>query len=444
MSPPRRCGVRPTAREFLAEAERAAGRTITVLSGREEAAAAANGVAFSFYRPDGIVGDLGGGSVDLSRVTPDGPAEPAGSLPLGTLPVTAMLDADPVGAALRVDEELDRLPWLRQAARGRRFYVVGGGWRALARIRQALTDAPLKVVHDYSLPPEAAATLGRTIARLDDDELATVPGHARPAGEHRPGGRARLRARRPPPRARRGRLLSLRPARGPRLPAPRTRAPCTRTRCSRVPRDFGRSRARVPAIGAGMARWTAPLFKGETEDQRRIRLAACEVSDSAWREHPAFRAREAFYRLAQYPFIGLTHAERVFIAFAIFCRYEGSPEDGFIRPIDDAPARPGASSRPDPGCCPAARLPHLRGRARPARHQPSRDRGRKPRAAPARSRRRARPRYPAAAPARAWSGSRASRTSGSSPRAEAATRPAPPSAPARPTGASARRRAPSR
>ena len=67
------------------------------------------------------------------------------------------------------------------------------------------------------------------------------------------------------------------------------------------------------------------MFAGETPDQRRLRLAACEVSDSAWREHPAFRAREAFYRLAQYPFIGVDHAERAFIAYAVFIRYEGQP-----------------------------------------------------------------------------------------------------------------------
>ena len=57
------------------------------------------------------------------------------------------------------------------------------------------------------------------------------------------------------------------------------------------------------------------------------------MSDSAWREHPAFRAREAFYRLAQYPFIGIDHAERAFLAYAVFIRYEGSPDDLFIRPI---------------------------------------------------------------------------------------------------------------
>ena len=82
-----------------------------------------------------------------------------------------------------------------------------------------------------------------------------------------------------------------------------------------------------------MAHWTAPLFESETPGQLRLRLAVCEVSDSAWREHPAFRAREAFYRLAQYPFIGIDHAERALLAYAVFIRYEGSPEDLFIRPL---------------------------------------------------------------------------------------------------------------
>lgn len=318
--------------EFLAEARRAIGQEVTVLSGHEEAHSAAMGVAHSFHGADGIVGDLGGGSADLSPVTPAGPAGPYGSLPIGTLPVTRMLLEDPAAASRLVDAQLDTVPWLARAARGRRFYVVGGGWRALARIRLALTDTPLKVVHDYALTADEAIKLGRTIAGLDEEELRTVPGM--------PGRRLEtVRAaalvfdrvvRRIEPEAvvfsafglREGRVflrLSPEELRDDPLLA--------------GARDFGRGRARVPTIGAAMGAWTAPLFPGETAEEERLRFAACEVSDSAWREHPAFRAREAFYRLAQYPFIGLTHAERAFIAFTVFVRYEGNPDDPFIRPI---------------------------------------------------------------------------------------------------------------
>jgi exopolyphosphatase/guanosine-5'-triphosphate,3'-diphosphate pyrophosphatase len=318
--------------EFLAAAREAIGRDVLVLSGHDEAHAAAMGVAYSFHQPLGVVGDLGGGSVDLSLVTPEGPSPPYGSLPIGTLPITQALLEDPAAAAGLIEDALDQQPWLKGAARGRRFYVVGGGWRALARVRLALTETPLKVVHDYSLTAEEAIKLGRSIVALDEEELRTVPGM--------PGRRlSTVRAaalvlervvRRIEPEAVLFSAFGLREGRVfLRLTPEELRADPLLAGA----RDFGAPRSRVPTIGRHMARWTAPLFRGETADQRRVRHAACEVSDSAWREHPAFRAREAFYRLAQYPFIGLTHAERAFLAYAVFIRYEGAPEDQFIRGI---------------------------------------------------------------------------------------------------------------
>jgi exopolyphosphatase/guanosine-5'-triphosphate,3'-diphosphate pyrophosphatase len=318
--------------EFLAEAERAIGQPVVILSGHDEAHTAAMGIANSFHRPDGVVGDLGGGSVDLSVVTPDGPTAPYGSLPIGTLPVTRMLLERDLPAGRAIDERLDGLPWLDGAAAGRSFFVVGGGWRALARIRLAMTDTPLKVVHDYRLTAEEAITLGRSIAALDDDELQTVPGM--------PGRRietvraAALLLERVVRRLRPERVVfsafGLREGRAfVRLSA----AELAEDPLLAGARDFGRTRARLAEIGAAMGDWTATLMGGETAEQRRLRLAVCEVSDSAWREHPAFRAREAFYRLAQYPFIGISHEERAFMAYAVFIRYEGQPDDLFIRPI---------------------------------------------------------------------------------------------------------------
>ena len=318
--------------EFLAEAERAAGRPIVVLTGDDEGRAASMGVAFSFHQPDGVVGDLGGGSVDLSVVSPSGPGEIFGSLPIGTLPVTRMLIEDRAATAEFIDSRLATVPWLAGAASGRSFYLVGGGWRALGRIRLSMTETPLKVVHDYRLTADEAITLGRSIAGLGAEELRTMPGM--------PGRRvdtvraAALLLDRAVRRLEPDRVVfsafGLREGRafGRLSPDELARDPLLAGA-----RDFGRTRSRLPEIGAAMGDWTAPMFPGETPDQRRLRLATCEVSDSAWREHPAFRAREAFYRLAQYPFIGIDHPERAFLAYAVFIRYEGSPDDLFIRPL---------------------------------------------------------------------------------------------------------------
>ncbi|MFZ1425693.1 MAG: hypothetical protein WAS21_02865, partial [Geminicoccaceae bacterium] len=240
--------------EFLAAAERATGQAITVLSGHEEAHTAAMGIAYSFHAPDGVVGDLGGGSADLSMVTPDGPAAPYGSLPIGTLPLTRMMLEDRAATARFIDARLATLPWLAGAARNKSFYVVGGGWRALARIRLAMTDTPLKVVHDYRLNAEEAMTLGRSIAGLDQKELRTAPGM--------PGRRVET--------VRAAALLFERVVRviepdsvvfsafGLREGRVFLRLPAEELAQDPLlagARDFGRSRSRVAAIGSALGEW---------------------------------------------------------------------------------------------------------------------------------------------------------------------------------------------
>ena len=55
-------------KEFIGKAERICGTKIEVISGKREAELAALGVVSGFHRPDGIVGDLGGGSLELTDV----------------------------------------------------------------------------------------------------------------------------------------------------------------------------------------------------------------------------------------------------------------------------------------------------------------------------------------------------------------------------------------
>jgi exopolyphosphatase / guanosine-5'-triphosphate,3'-diphosphate pyrophosphatase len=209
---------------------------------------------------------------------------------------------------------------------------VGGGWRALGRVRLAITGAPLNVVHGYALSGEEAVRLGRSLAGLDAAELMTVPGLPRRRLETVPAAALlleRVVERLEPDEVvfsasglREGRLFARLPpeelARDPLLAGAEA---------------FGRARARSPGIGAALARWTEGLAGDETPARRRVRLAACELSDTGWRDHPGARAHEALFRLVQYPFIGLSHAERVAIAYTVFARYEGSPTDPFARPF---------------------------------------------------------------------------------------------------------------
>ncbi len=103
---------------------------------------------------------------------------------------------------------------------------------------------------------------------------------------------------------------------------------------------MGASIARVPEFAAELVRWTDDLFPGETPGERRLRVAACALSDIGWRDHSDVRAMQSYVRLLGFPFIGLDHAERVFIAAAIHARYGGDPAARALAPAL-ATMRPG-------------------------------------------------------------------------------------------------------
>jgi exopolyphosphatase/guanosine-5'-triphosphate,3'-diphosphate pyrophosphatase len=78
--------------------------------------------------------------------------------------------------------------------------------------------------------------------------------------------------------------------------------------------------------------WTAQLFADETPADTRLRVAVCALSDIAWRDSPELRAEESFRRVLQFPFIGIDHAERVFVAAGIHFRYAGRADASSLSP----------------------------------------------------------------------------------------------------------------
>ena len=71
-------------KDFIAAAEQICRTKIDVISGQREAELTALGVVSGFHRPDGIVGDLGGGSLELVDVH-GSRIKPGTTLPLGGL-----------------------------------------------------------------------------------------------------------------------------------------------------------------------------------------------------------------------------------------------------------------------------------------------------------------------------------------------------------------------
>lgn len=311
-------------REFVTRAEAASGAPVRVLSGAEEAEYAALGVLSGLPDADGLVGDLGGGSLELTQVS-GGRLGQGTTLPLGPL---RLMDAanDRIDRARDiVDETLSGANGLERL-KGRALYAVGGIWRSFARIHQKRAAHPISILHGYEISRSETIKLAQFLSTLSRKSLEKIVGIPRRRAEALPYGALvleRLLKATEIDRivisafgVREGVLFSKlgaeQRARDPLLEA-----------CKGVAARFGR----VAETGEDLAAFTAPLFRDESLSDQRLRRAACLIADSAWREHPDYRAELAFRYVLQAQIAGIGHPERAFLALTLFHRYTGEDVD---------------------------------------------------------------------------------------------------------------------
>jgi exopolyphosphatase/guanosine-5'-triphosphate,3'-diphosphate pyrophosphatase len=314
--------------EFIAEVEQILGEQVSVLSGTEEARLAALGVVSGLHRPNGLVGDLGGGSLELIEVA-NGQLSEGVSLELGGLTLRDAAGKSLKKAAKIVAETLDRVEGLARF-RGRDIIAIGGTWRAIARLHMARIGYPLNVLHGYAASAKSILEFCNDIQRVDLDQLPAIGEVAR---ERRPllaygalvladlverTGAARLVVS--TSGVREGVLYS-------QLPGTLQRHDPLLVG-ARVISDL---HARAPAHADELIAWTDHFaqtgFVDETPDQRRMRHAACLISEVAWRANPDYRAEEAARFIAYAALPAIDHYERAFLASVQHARYEGLTEN---------------------------------------------------------------------------------------------------------------------
>jgi exopolyphosphatase / guanosine-5'-triphosphate,3'-diphosphate pyrophosphatase len=311
--------------EFAAEIERLCGLPVRIVDGPEEARLSAAGVLAGIPDADGVVGDLGGGSVELVRI--DGASRSrigSGiSLPLGPLRLAELGD-DPRTLFDTVARRVSRAELLREAA-GKTLFLVGGAWRAIARLHMEQAHYPLHIIHQYTVPRRSAQAFLEIVAGMSRRSLERITTVNRKRLELVPLAALILHeliAVGAPERIvfsayglREGYAYGLLPAQPDTDPLI---AACIGVALSQSP---GRS------DGEQLAGWTAPVFGDLPAESRRLHRAACWLSDIAWTEHPDYRAEQAFTRSLRMPIGAIDHQERVFIALVLHARYGGAPDD---------------------------------------------------------------------------------------------------------------------
>lgn len=310
--------------EFLQEV-RKLGLPATLLSGDEEAEAAGFGVIAGFENANGIVGDLGGGSLELAHVEA-GRVRERESFPIGVLRIGAIRKIGAPELRKQVKKLLKPRGWL-ELGEGLPFYLVGGSWRSLAKIHMFLARYPLPIVHHYSMPPVAAASLVRAVARIDRNILkeknivsnarypamadsaallAVLTSLTRPSSliVSATGLREGLHYQQLPESAR---LLD------PLIEAARAE---------------GELQGRFSEHGDLLDQWITPLFTSESTADRRLRLASCLLGDIGWAANPDFRAERGLEVALHGNWLGLDARGRAMIGQALFAAFGG----GNVRP----------------------------------------------------------------------------------------------------------------
>ncbi len=313
---------------FIERAEKAAGAPLEVLSGEKEAELAACGIRMGFWEVNGLAGDLGGGSLELIDVKREALADKV-TLPLGGLRLIDQTGGKIERALPFVDEALDRVDWLAHG-RGRPFYAVGGTWRALAKLHMAQTDYPLRVMHGYSIPTREAIAFCQSIRRTK--KLGTLAGSEEIARARRdvvPFGALvleRLVERLQPSEI----VVSVYGIREGLLYSLMTRHEQRKDPLLSFCEDYARLRSRSLAHAQELCAWTDGLFEGEgpqeTAEERRLRYAACLLSDIGWRAHPDYRGEQSLNVIAHSGLSGIDHPGRIFLALSVYYRHLGSDE----------------------------------------------------------------------------------------------------------------------
>lgn len=306
---------------FLARVSRL-GFEPRILSGEEEGKRAGQGVLSAIPDADGIVGDLGGGSLELVEVS-RGRVGRSASLPLGVLRLDALAAKGEASFTKKIAKAVAGAGF-EGAATGRPFYLVGGSWRTLARLEMAITDHPLPITHQHDIPVDRLAELKAALAKLDKAEMREIPSVSLSRFPTLPNATLLLEALAgtlAPDRLivssfgiREGLLYSELP-REVRALDPLIEAA----------REAGAGLGRFEQHGDMLDAWIAPAFD-DGPKMARLRLAACLLSDIAWAAHPDFRAERGIDMALHGNWVAIDAPGRVMLAQALFCNFGGGRE----------------------------------------------------------------------------------------------------------------------
>ncbi len=315
--------------DFCEQVLKETGLVLHVIDGSEEARLSAQGVLLGWPGAYGLVCDIGGASMELAEIG-GGTVGRRVTSDLGPLKLSG-LKGGRRGRKARIKSVVEELSETMGPQRDRLF-LVGGSWRAIARIDMKRRGYPLRVLHEYRM---TISSVRRTIRYVEDSDLEDLrqacgisPARmvlvpiacevlSRLMQEFRPRDIAISSYG-----IREGLLFEQMPQRL------RDRDPLIESCRFAEAKD-----ARMPGFGKTLYHFVLPLFRSAPPERQRLIKAACLLHDVSWRAHPDYRAEVCFDNVTRANLGGLSHSERVYLGLALLHRYRNKREGTRLDPL---------------------------------------------------------------------------------------------------------------
>ena len=315
--------------EFIKTVREECGFNVEIFSGKVEARNSAYGIISAFPKTTGIVGDLGGGSLELIHVIDDKVIDYV-SLPIGPLRLLGeKTKIDPEEVSY-IQEALEDVPWLSEC-QNLPFYMIGGSWRLLTRLYIHHKKYPLEILHGFEMEPKSILKYSHKLTNKDPDNIKKVKKSTKTRGPLIPTAATILYqviSHVNPSKVicsdngiREGVLFKMLNhkvrAKDPFLKACKSMSDQTK---------------RFPEHAQKLMAWMDGVFENESEEDKRLRLASAKLSDIGWEGHPDFRAAKVFKEVVYGRFTGIDHRGRLIVGIALYLLYGGrKSRESFIR-----------------------------------------------------------------------------------------------------------------
>lgn len=314
--------------EFIERVREISGTEPMVLSGADEAHYSGFGVISGICEANGVIGDLGGGSLEIANVSEE-IIEEGVTFPLGGLRLKDMSGNSPKRAFAIAETHLAQNAVLAQG-KGRVFYAIGGTWRSLAHLYMCQNPYPLHVLHHYTMEASGIRAFCKILLESDLEKIKgieVVSKNRIPLLKYGAAVLLALVKEMQPSRI----VISALGIREGFLYSRLQEDERQRDPLIEGARELSLLRSRSPQNTEELVDWTSSLYTAlgwaESSSQERLRIAACLLSDVGWRAHPDYRGLQSINTIAHAAFIGIDHPGRAFVALCAFFRHEGQLAD---------------------------------------------------------------------------------------------------------------------